>query len=452
MTTIDYLKQLEETILRLVTERDSALERLREIERENEQLRRQLRLYENPHTPSSASRFPKKPPKEEKSSARRNRGAPKGHRGATRPTPVPDEVVEVVAPVCEQCGSTHIETLGTCESSIIEDIPPPQKIKVTQFNRWNISCRDCGHSFVSKHPDCPQVGRLGIYSLVYTTMLKYHLRGVIRKVKDFLSYAHGFEISVKGVHDVLLRVGDVCRQEYKQKIERIRAAAWRYIDETSFKINGKLWWLWIFRTNDGEVLVVIRKSRGRKVLDEVLGPNHPGPHVVDGWRAYSKTEILQRCWSHLLREVDDFKDVSLDGKRFAEEVNVRFKELRAFLDANPLMDERRTQKPRFEDELKTLVERFSGFPELEKPVTYLRNGLGCWYTCLLYPGMEPTNNLAEQAVREHVIIRKIIGCFRSEKGAANYQYIASLLASWRLIEKNSFEELEALLRRELCLS
>ena len=98
-----------------------------------------------------------------------------------------------------------------------------------------------------------------------------------------------------------------------------------------------------------------------------------------------------------------------------------------------------------------LEERYGQFEELKKPVTYIRNGLGSWYTCVLHPGMEPTNNLGEQAMREHVIIRKIIGCFRSENGAANYQYIASLLASWRLQNKNMFEELEMLIRRELCL-
>ena len=34
-----------------------------------------------------------------------------------------------------------------------------------------------------------------------------------------------------------------------------------------------------------------------------------------------------------------------------------------------------------------------------------KNGLGSWFTCLLYKGMEPTNNLAEQAIREHVVIQ-----------------------------------------------
>ncbi len=83
---------------------------------------------------------------------------------------------------------------------------------------------------------------------------------------------------------------------------------------------------------------------------------------------------------------------------------------------------------------------------------YIKNGFGCWYTCMLYSGMEPTNNLGEQAMREHVIIRKIIGCFRSENGAENYQYIASLLATCRLQGKNGFEELEKVLRQELCLT
>jgi transposase len=93
------------------------------------------------------------------------------------------------------------------------------------------------------------------------------------------------------------------------------------------------------------------------------------------------------------------------------------------------MEERIQKKAIFEKELKSIVVKYSVLKELENPLTYIRNGLGCWFTCLLYPGMEPTNNLGEQAMREHVILRKIIGCFRSENGARNYQYIASLLAT-----------------------
>jgi len=161
---------------------------------------------------------------------------------------------------------------------------------------------------------------------------------------------------------------------------------------------------------------------------------------------------LQRCLAHLFREVDAFIDVSENGKRFSEDIHSCFKKLREFLDRDPSMAERMEKKDLFEKELEGIITKYSEFKELKKPLTYLKNGCGCWFTCLLYPGMEPTNNLAEQAIREHVIMRKIIGCFRSVKGAENYQYIASLLATARLQGKNGFEELEKVLRQELCLS
>jgi len=172
--------------------------------------------------------------------------------------------------------------------------------------------------------------------------------------------------------------------------------------------------------------------------------------IVDGWRAYNWIKIIQRCWAHLIREVDDFKDESRNGKRLSEEIHARYNTLKEFLDKGPPMKERRRQKNLFEAEMKEMVSGYKKFDELQKPITYIKNGLGCWYTCLLYPGMEPTNNLGEQAMREHVIMRKIIGTFRSENGAKNYQYIASMLSSWKLQKKSIFEELEELLRMELC--
>jgi len=42
-----------------------------------------------------------------------------------------------------------------------------------------------------------------------------------------------------------------------------------YVDETSIKVQGKNYWVWVFTTS-AETFVVIRKSRGMKVLIEVL--------------------------------------------------------------------------------------------------------------------------------------------------------------------------------------
>jgi transposase len=60
------------------------------------------------------------------------------------------------------------------------------------------------------------------------------------------------------------------------------------------------------------------------------------------------------------------------------------------------MEERIHQKNRWDEELVALVETYSKFDDLKKPVKYIKFGLGCWYTCLLYPGMQPTNNLVNK--------------------------------------------------------
>ena len=356
-----------------MAERDRAFEEIRELKQENDKLRNKLQFYENPHTPPSVTTLKKPYPESNVNSTPKKRGAPKGHRGATRPTPVPDETKEVIAKNCEKCGSPNLKVLDRVEKTVIEDMLPPQEIKTIQYNRWKVECLQCGHIFTSKDPNCPQKGNFGIIILVYITMLKYHLRGVLRKIQDYLLYKDDFEISVKGINDVLLRVGDACKNEYDLKVEKIRNAKWRHIDETGFKINGQKWWLWIFRTNDDEILVVIRKSRGRKVIDEILGHDHPGPHIVDGWSAYAKTAILQRCWAHLLREVKACKKASEYGKQLSDEIHACFRDLKKFLDEDHSMEERVSQKAIFEKNLEEILDKLDGGDELKKPMTYIKN-------------------------------------------------------------------------------
>ena len=213
-------------------------------------------------------------------------------------------------------------------------------------------------------------------------------------------------------------------------------------------MNGKKYWLWAFRSAENEVLVVIPDSKGRDVVKEAMGEDFHGPAIVDGWKMYSYLTTIQRCWAHLIREVDAFKN-TVHGDELSEEIHSMFGELTESLKLE-VMDKRKAMKDAFDKRMEELVNRYNTYGELHKPVEYIRNGLGSWFTCLLYPGMEPTNNLAEQAIREHVVIRKIIGTFRSESGAENYQYIASLLSTWRLQGENQFVELDKILRKELC--
>ena len=442
------IKKLEGKIHSLETEN-------KELRRENQQMKekiakleKKLRVYENPHTPSSQRRF--------RGGSKGNvplgkRGAPKGHQGATRKIPKPDEVICVTTDTCPFCGGDPGESKSV-ETAIIEELPPPRKIKVTQYEFHTYECPHCSSRFTTSHKDYPSKGVFGVNLLTYITMLKFHLRGVIRRVQGFLRHLCDFDISVKGINDVLFRVCDACKNEYHRLLHHVRYARWRHTDETGIPVDGKNWWLWTFRTDKDESLVVIRDSRGRDVLEEILGEDYTGADVTDGWRAYKNLKVVQRCWAHLLREVDSNKNVSEEGEALSKEIHKRFRLLKEFLGKDPPVIERKRQKKIWDKELAEIVEKYDSALHTRPLITYLKNGLGCWYTCLLYPGMEPTNNLGEQAIREHVIMRKIIGAFRSIKGSENYQYIASMFATWRLQNKNIFDELEKLLRKELCLS
>lgn len=431
-------------------------QRIVELEQENKKLKKKitelenkLRAYENPHTPSSRQRFKGKTSGNTASSGKH--GGVIGHHGATRQVPEPDEIIPVTMSQCPHCGSSLGDQIGV-ESRTIEEIPPPPKIKVTRFDLHKYICPGCGCEVTAHHNDCPQVGGLGISLMTKIILLRFQLRGVIRRIQEFLWCHWGFDLSATGVNDVLFRVGNVFQSRYEQLLWKIRTARYVYVDETGVRVLGENWWLWVFRTDTDDVLVVIRKSRGRDVLMEILGEDFGGAGVNDGWRVYKWLSVVQRCWAHLLRDVDEYKEASEHGRLLSMEMHRKFNRLKEFINKDPPMEERRKMKEVWDKEIQALVDEYIEYLDVRAVVKYIKYGLGCWYTCLLYPGMQPTNNLAEQPIREHVIMEKIIGTFRSIRGSENYQYIASLLATWKLQGKNIAEETENLLRGELCLS
>lgn len=151
MTPDDYFNQLEITILRnqeLEKENQELKNKSELLEKENEGLKKRLLFYENTNTPPSARQLEKAPKTStENIPVPKKRGAPIGHKGATRPTKEPEKTEEIIADHCEKCNSPNIEKLDKCETSIIEDMPPPQKITRIRYIRWKVKCRDCGHQF-----------------------------------------------------------------------------------------------------------------------------------------------------------------------------------------------------------------------------------------------------------------------------------------------------------------
>ena len=90
-----------------------------------------------------------------------------------------------------------------------------------------------------------------------------------RKIRNALKRQFGLDISPATILDLTPRAADAVQSEYEAILDRIRTAEVLYVDETSIKVQGKKYWIWAF-TTPAETFVVIRKSRGTKVLMEVL--------------------------------------------------------------------------------------------------------------------------------------------------------------------------------------
>jgi transposase len=62
------------------------------------------------------------------------------------------------------------------------------------------------------------------------------------------------------------------------------------------------------------------------------------------------------------------------------------------------------------------------------------------FTFLLHPRVPPTNNAAEQALRESVIHRKISGLVRNEKGMRMFSNLMTCIMTWNLRGCNVIDE------------
>ena len=276
------------------------------------------------------------------------------------------------------------------------------------------------------------------------TLLRFDDRLPLRKTISALERQYKTTLTSKAVYDVTKRVADKATPEYEDVKKKIRRATHLHIDETKIKIQGETNWLWIFRTRNN-VFFVIRKERNRNVLDEILGYNYSGIIICDGLSAYEEyTKYLQRCWAHILRETKELAEKYDDAKP----MHNWMKDLFGMVKSASVKDPPKKRQKLYDkciQEMKWLIEKFSSYRHLAKVVTTIKNGLGFWFTRILHPQIEPTNNNGERSLRELVVIKKIIGTLRNQDGADILAKMMTLISTWRLNGKNPFYSLRAII-------
>ena len=390
-------KQLIELVEQLKNENELLKAKIKELEA-------RLAQYENAHTPPSLRRGRNRKKDQDKNDKGKP-GQKVGHKGLTRPYATPDRQVEVTMDRCPDCG-TDLGAPFRIDSKIVEEIPEPQPIIVTEYKIAHYRCPCCRKEVAAKDPGCPHEGKFGNNVIAQATLLKYEDRIPHRKIHDAMMRIFGLKISPATIFDLTRRAADAIRSEYDAILSKIRSAQILYVDETSIHVQGERHWIWTFST-PSESFFVIRKSRGMKVLMEVLTRRFKGIIVCDGWKPYARfTNRIQRCWAHLLRESKDIAEKFEEAIPLHNALKELYEILTEALENDPPPEVRKTLWQLAREALRHWIMKEYSIEKVRKFIGKINNGFDYWFTFIINPGVEPTNNRAERALRPHVVLRK----------------------------------------------
>ncbi len=267
-------------------------------------------------------------------------------------------------------------------------------------------------------------------------------------IRKFLRDVVKVTISRGQLRKLIAKVSDSLTDPYEELLRLLPQQDQVNVDETGHKENGKRMWTWCFRASLF-TLFKISPSRGSKVLLEVLGAEFSGTIGCDYFSAYRKYMrlndhvMVQFCLAHLIRDVKFLVDHPNSrnrayGRRVLEAIRSLFhvihrreemtetgfaRRLRSV--ADQLQHQATYRVPPIK-ESQNLAERFRKHGE-----QYLH--------FITTPGVEPTNNLAEQAIRFVVIDRKITQGSRSEAGQKWLERIWTVTATCAQTGRSVFD-------------
>ena len=376
-----------------------------------------------------------------------SKGAPKaepktpgrkaGHPAAQRPKPQRvDRVVEAALPArCPSCGGPVMPDRVEVQYQV--DIPPVQPV-VTQFEVHVGHCGDCQRRLQGHHPQqtSDALGaasvQLGPRALTLAAEAKHELGVPYGKISRWFESAFGLTVCraawARADQRLALRGAPV----YLKLIDLLRQSHSVAVDETGWKVAGKLAWLWVFTT---EVVTVylIDPTRAHEVVERVLGEDFAGVLQCDCFLAYDPLAYdQQKCLQHLLRRCDALTESkSRRAVVFSRQVASL---LRGAIHLKHRLQDQQITPHGFcvaRGQLAAALDRLlAGHytdPDNAKLAKLLRKHRSQLLVFLDDQAVAPTNARAEQEIRPAVVVRKTSACNRSPTGAATHAILTSLI-------------------------
>ncbi len=439
---------LQSEQLKQLAQLQTAFEKMRA---DYEALKMKLEPRQKPPTNSKNSSQP--PSRDQKSNQpkdkrRRRHGPPPGHEKHERQWVVqPDQVVDLRV---KQCGQCHTEMDHKADRLVkVNQITelPEGKAQVIEVRQYETICPDCGHVQRAEPPVGLEMERT-FGARLETTVAYYRQEQHMsyERTQLALRNLHGVEISQGGIDGIMRRAGDRAMRAAQPIQKTVRQSAVIHSDETTSRVAGDNWWEWVFCTGKA-IWHVIRFNRSEDVIREFMETWKAEVWESDCYGAQLKApaEKKQLCLAHQNRNLQAAVDANptLTWPRAMQMLfryAIHLHHLRAQLSA----DQFAAQVARVERHCDRLLQRPLGPPDARRLQKRYRKHRDKLFVFLYRTDVEPTNNVAERALRSSVIHRKVIGCFRSEWGAKAFAALASVIDTAELSGIQAFDAIQSL--------
>ncbi|MGQ9636114.1 MAG: IS66 family transposase [Bryobacteraceae bacterium] len=463
------IQELAQEVRRTREERDQAQRRIGQLEEESHRLHQQMerleeenkRLRKELEAAQRAARrqaapFSRGRSKSEPKAPGRKPGAAYGqHHRRPVPDHVDEEITVAVPEQCPDCGGPL--TIERVEPQYQEEI-----VRRTWVRRFHIPicrCTRCHNRVQGRHPMQTSdalgaaAAQVGPEAVTLGVLMNKSLGLPHADAAAILKQGFALRMSRGGICRAIQRVARKAEATWHALREAARRSALAHMDETGWKVEAQLHWLWAVVTEQ-VTFCEIRPGRGFAEAAEILGAEYAGWLIHDGLQLYYKflKAAHQSCVAHLIRRCRDLAEVApAAAARFPLAVKQMLEEGLAlrdrYLEHKISLHGLWTATGRLEAKLDRLLGRNYRDPANRRLAKHLRHERPYLFTFLYCPGLvDATNNLAERVMRTLVVIRKNWGGNRTENGARVQAVLTSVLCTARQQDKDVFQLLTDLLR------
>ncbi|MCA1680526.1 MAG: IS66 family transposase [Actinobacteria bacterium] len=377
-----------------------------------------------------------------KASLRKPGGQP-GHDGKTRELAVAEQVTAGFDHLPAGCGCGHV--FDGAEQRLGEPVVhhkwelPVIAPEVFEHRRWRLACPVCGKGALAALPDGVSASALGPRLEAHIAVLAGVYRLSRRQIADIVTHVFGCPISVGAIDATIMRMSRALADPWAELRDAVRQADAVYADETSWRLRGQTNWLWVAAS---ALLACYRidPSRSQRAAKDLLGEDFGSFVITDRYVGYHWLDVLQQqlCWAHAIRQFTELSErpgaPGKLGRKLLAGAREVFAAHRAYLQDGHDLAWLKAELDAHRDHIEQLLKQGS---RGQHPKTarfcegLLDEYLALWTFCEV-PGIDPTNNAAERALRHAVILRKVSLGTQSERGNRWIERVCSVRESCRL--------------------